>query len=56
MAAAMKSIESSSDDFANQAGQDEPEAFTRHEQLERAKAQYNKEKQVCWPVLVRNLC
>jgi hypothetical protein len=46
MAAAMKSVESNSDDFVNQASQDEPEAFTRHEQLEEAKAQYNRERQV----------
>src|SRR4051794_26907122 len=48
MATAMKSTESNSGDSANQAGQDEPDAFTRREQLERAKAQYNREKQVRW--------
>ena len=46
MPAAMKPTESSSDNFVNPAGEDEPEAFTRHEQLEQAKAQYNREKQV----------
>jgi hypothetical protein len=46
MAAAMKSAESSSNDFANQSGHDASEAFTRREQLEQAKAEYNREKQV----------
>jgi hypothetical protein len=46
MATAMKPAEGSSDGSVDQVGEDEHEAFTRHEQLEQAKAQYNREKQV----------
>ncbi|KIM98696.1 hypothetical protein OIDMADRAFT_57042 [Oidiodendron maius Zn] len=46
MVAAMGSPDGGSDDLINQAGQDEPEAFTRHAQLEQARAHYNREKQL----------
>jgi hypothetical protein len=48
MAAAMKSAENSSDEFVSQPIQDESEAFTRLEQLEQAKSNFNREKQVRW--------
>jgi hypothetical protein len=46
MAAAMNSAATISDHFVNQPGQDESAAFTRLEQLEQAKSNYNREKQV----------
>jgi hypothetical protein len=46
MASPLTSNESGSEYSAHKSGPDERDAFTRREQLEQAKAEYNREKQV----------